>query len=73
MQTRMAAPKMWWQMIKLDPPSHRGYEQRYSAFHGAKRHAEAVAAFDMAMLVSKLGQSFGECARGEWFPPRDSE
>ena len=54
------------QVIKLDPSSHRGYEQRHAALHGAKRHAEAVEAFDT--MLFKLEESPDDRVRGESFP-----
>ena len=36
-------------MIRLDPSSPLGYEQRRAALHGMKRYAEAAAAFDTVL------------------------
>ena len=52
-------------MIELDPSSYRGYECRHAALHGAGRHDEAVAAFDVMLL--KLQESPNPRVRGELF------
>ena len=52
-------------MIKLDPSSHLGYEQKHAALHGAKRCAEAVGAFDT--MLSKIKISPDARVRGELF------
>lgn len=51
------------QAIRLIPSSHHGYEMRYIALHKAKRHLEAVEAFE-TMLV-KLERSSDARIRGE--------
>lgn len=43
------------QIIKLDSSSHVGYEMRHAALHGARRHGEAVEAFDG--MLSKVASS----------------
>lgn len=51
------------QVIKLDPSSYRGYEQRHAALHGAERYTEAVEAFDTMLL--KIEGSPDKHVRGE--------
>ena len=53
------------QAIELDPLSYRGYECRHAALHGARRHGEAVSAFDTMLL--KLQESPNARVRGKLF------
>lgn len=50
------------QAIKLEPSSFQGYDIKRIALHGAKRHVEAISAFDA--MLSKLDQATDERLRG---------
>ena len=54
------------QVIELDSSSHRGYEMKYAALHGARHHVEAVEAFHI--MLSKLKESPDGHVRGKLFP-----
>ncbi|KAG9318932.1 hypothetical protein JVU11DRAFT_1046 [Chiua virens] len=49
------------EIIRLNPSSHKGYEGRHAALHVARRHVEAVEAFDT--MLSKLEASSDERVR----------
>lgn len=49
------------QVIKLDPSSHRGYEMRYAALHGAGDYDEAIDA--VLCMLSNIESSPNEGIR----------
>ena len=53
------------QVVKLDPSSYRGHEQRHVVLHGAKRYTEAVSAFDKMLSTLKESSDGNIC--GESF------
>ena len=56
---------LYYQVIELDPSSHRGYEGKLAALHGMGRYGEAFEAF--SMMLSRLEQSPDPHIRGKPF------
>ena len=57
----------YYQVIELDPSSHRGHEEKFAALHGMGRHGEAFEAF--RTMLSRLEQSPDPHIRGKPFCP----